>query len=114
MRLLAILPDLFVLAGIGLVCYLVVSGLTGRSRRRPDTGARWRLRHYGERGETVVAVSLMPPDGRVLDEHVVDRIRDNDPEWSLRFLRAKEEAEERAFHLNADRDEFPPGSVSRR
>jgi pyridoxamine 5'-phosphate oxidase family protein len=107
-RLLAILPDLVVVAVIGLLCYLLVSAFTDQSRRQ-DAGARWRLRHYGERAETVVAVSLMPPDGRVLDEHVVDRIRDDDPEWSRRFLRAKEEAEERAFHLNADRDELPPG-----
>ena len=35
-------------------------------------------------------------------EDVVARILDTDEEWSHKFLQAKQEAEERAFHLNAD------------
>jgi hypothetical protein len=44
----------------------------------------------------------MTPAGEVLEEHVVARIPDLDEDWSRKFLQAKEEAEERAFHLNAD------------
>jgi hypothetical protein len=32
----------------------------------------------------------------------VARIPDLDEDWSRKFLQAKQEAEERAFHLNAD------------
>lgn len=84
--------------------YLAVHGGTGRTGRPPDlleSGARWRVRHYGERGLRVVAVSLVSGSGRVLDEHVVDRIPDGDPVWEEHFLRAMGTAEERAFHLNA-------------
>ena len=69
----------------------------------PDATARWRARHYAHEGSTVVAVALTTPSGQVLEEHVVARFADTDPEWEGRFLAAREEAERRAFHLNADR-----------
>jgi pyridoxamine 5'-phosphate oxidase family protein len=68
-----------------------------------DPAARWRARHYAHEGSTVVAVALTTPAGQVLEEHVVARFADIDPEWEQRFLAAREEAERRAFHLNADR-----------
>jgi hypothetical protein len=61
------------------------------------------MRHYAQQGETVVTVALTAPDGRVIEEHVVDRFPDADVQWEQRFLAAREEAEQRAFHLNADR-----------
>ena len=60
----------------------------------------------GPQGETVVTVALTPPDGQVVEEHVVDQFPDGDTEWEQRFLAACEEAERRAFHLNADRPEI--------
>jgi pyridoxamine 5'-phosphate oxidase family protein len=69
----------------------------------PDATARWRARHYAHEGSTVVAVALTTPSGQVLEEHEVARFADTDPEWEGRFLAAREEAERRAFHLNADR-----------
>ena len=69
----------------------------------PDAAARWRARHYAHEGSTVVAVALTTPAGQVLEEHVVARFADTDPEWERHFLAAREEAERRAFHLNADR-----------
>jgi hypothetical protein len=69
----------------------------------PDATARWRARHYAHEGSTVVAVALTTPAGHVLEEHVVARFADTDPEWERQFLAAREEAERRAFHLNADR-----------
>jgi hypothetical protein len=65
-------------------------------------GGRWRTHHYADAGQTVVSVARMTPAGEVLEEHVVDRIPDSDGDWSRRFLAARQEAEERAFHLNAD------------
>jgi pyridoxamine 5'-phosphate oxidase family protein len=95
------------LAIVLLVAYLVYSGVTALTgRRRPrlpavGVGGRWQTRHYADDGHTVVAVARMTPAGEVLEDHVVARIHDSDDDWSRKFLRAKEEAEERAFHLNA-------------
>jgi hypothetical protein len=89
---------------------VVVVAATGAATRRRETrlsaAARWRMRHYADQGETIVAVALTAPDGRVFEEHVVDRFADGDPDWEQRFLAAREEAERRAFHLNADRPEI--------
>lgn len=100
------------LAGVLAVILLVVlvaaaAGVAARRREsRLSAAARWRMRHYAHHGETVVTVALTPPDGRVIEEHVVDRFPDGDVEWEQRFLAAREEAERRAFHLNADRPEI--------
>jgi hypothetical protein len=106
-----LLGPLIAIALAGAVAYLVytagVSSARGRTVRL-RAQARWQTRHYAERGETVVAVSLMLPTGEVLDEHVVARVSDADPDWNAHFLRAREEAAERAFHLNAA-EEPPPG-----
>jgi pyridoxamine 5'-phosphate oxidase family protein len=106
MRVVALLVG--VLAVILLVVLVVAAtGVATRKREtRLSAAARWRVRHYADQGETIVAVALTPPDGRVFEEHVVDRFPDGDAEWERRFLAAREEAERRAFHLNADRPEI--------
>src|SRR3982750_4898308 len=106
MRVVALLVG--VLAVILLVVLVVAAaGVATRKREtRLSAAARWRLRHYAHQGETIVAAALPGPDGRVLGEHVVDRFPDDDAEWERRFLAAREEAERRAFHLNADRPEI--------
>jgi pyridoxamine 5'-phosphate oxidase family protein len=107
MRLLAPLIALLLVAAVGYVVYATAVG-AGRGRRlQLRTRARWQTRHYAQDGETVVVVALTLPTGEVLDEHVVARIPDQDPDWNARFLLAREEAEERAFHLNAT-EEPPP------
>lgn len=87
------------------VAYLAYSGIStstrGRQLRLP-VGGRWQARHYADEGHTVVAVARITDAGEVIEEHVVARIPDLDEDWSRRFLHAKAEAEERAFHLNAD------------
>jgi hypothetical protein len=97
-----IVVALAVVIALGYVAYLAVSGGTGH-RGALTSGAKWRVRHYGEREIRVVAVSLVSESGEVLDEHVVDRIPDSDPAWEEHFLGAMQTAEERAFHLNATR-----------
>lgn len=102
MRALVVLVEVAVVL---VVAYLVYSGVTAstRSRRRQlPIGGRWQPRHYADDGHTVVAVARMTPAGETIEEHVVARIPDMDGDWSRKFLQAKEEAEERAFHLNAD------------
>jgi pyridoxamine 5'-phosphate oxidase family protein len=106
MRVVALLAG--VLAVILLVVVVVAAAGAAARRResRLSAAARWRMRHYARQGETVVTVALAGPDGRVLEEHVVDRFPDGDADWERRFLAAREEAERRAFHLNADRPEI--------
>src|SRR4051812_23312230 len=97
-----------VLAVILLVVLVVsAAGVAARKREtRLSAAARWRMRHHADHGETIVAVALTTPDGSVIEEHVVDRFPDSHPDWEQRFLAAREEAERRAFHLNADRPEI--------
>jgi hypothetical protein len=102
MPMIGIVFALAVVIALGWVVYLAVSSGTGRQVAL-TRGAKWRVRHYGEREVRVVAVSLVSESGRVMDEHVVDRIPDNDPAWEEHFLGAMQTAEERAFHLNATR-----------
>jgi hypothetical protein len=104
---LALAVTLAVLAG----AVAAVTALGQRRHHRLRRNGRWQLRHYGDgnRGETVVAVSLTLPTGRVIDDHVVARIPDAAADWTERFVLAKELAEERAFHLNAGGNELPPG-----
>jgi predicted metalloprotease len=85
--------------------YLIYTTVTDPTRRRPrqlPTGGRWQLHHYADDGHTVVTVARVTAKGEVIEEHVVARFADTDEEWSRKFLQAKQEAEERAFHLNAD------------
>jgi hypothetical protein len=89
---------------LGYGTYLVAAALSVRSGRRALAAARWTAHHRGEPGRTVVTVSLLLPGGQVAEEHIVERIDDTAPDWSTRFVDAKQRAEERAFHLNADRD----------
>ena len=102
MRAAAVLFALLVTAVVAVAAYRLAVVLLRRRDHRTRADARWRQRHYGLNGRTVVAVSLMLPSGEVLDEHVVERLPDDAPEWTDRFLRAREEAEQRAFHLNTD------------
>jgi pyridoxamine 5'-phosphate oxidase family protein len=107
MRLLVPFIAVLLAAGAAYVVYAAAVA-AGRGRRlQLRARGRWQMRHYADGGETVVVVALTLPTGEVLDEHVVARIPDHDPDWNARFLRAREEAEERAFHLNAT-EEPPP------
>lgn len=103
MRFVALLVALLLAAAVVYFGYAAATRLsTGRARHQ-HRAARWQVRHRAADGQTVVAVVLTTADGQELDEHVVARLPDADPDWQSRFLAARQEAEERAFHLNADR-----------
>ena len=105
MRFLTLLPELAVVVALAFVAFVAINrrSVAGRAGQRMLTpGGRWQPHHYAEDGHTVVVVARMTPAGEVLEEHVVARVPDSDPQWSSRFVEAKQEAEERAFHLNAD------------
>jgi hypothetical protein len=89
------------------VAYLAYRGISALGGRRAGVvalpvGGRWQTHHYAYAGHTVVSAARLTPSGEVVEEHVVTRIPDSDPDWSRKFLAAREEAEERAFHLNAE------------
>lgn len=94
---------------IGYLGHAINNAGAARRSQRQLRMARWRVRHYGQRGQTVVTVALAVGRGEtldqseVLDEHIVARIDDGDAEWERRFVEARERATERAFHLNSDR-----------
>jgi hypothetical protein len=99
------LVGLVELAFVLTVLYLVYSAVAASTRRRPrqvPPGGRWQPRHYADGGYTVVTVARLTRKGEMLEEHLVARIPDLDEDWSRKFLQSKQEAEERAFHLNAD------------
>lgn len=104
MRVIGVLGAVVVALLVAALVTVAVTGLVRGRERRLRTRARWRVRHYGHSGHTVVAVSLTLPNGQVIDEHVIDRLPDADREWSDHFLRAQQDAEERAFHLNEPPD----------
>jgi hypothetical protein len=81
---------------VALVATSVRRGPSARFRQKGS----WKVHHYSRTGMTVVAVGLTMPRGDIVEEHVVARIPDEADDWQERFLVAKQEAEERAFHLN--------------
>lgn len=90
-----------VLAVVYLIYNTVTTSARGRQRQLPP-GGRWQPRHYADGGDTVVTVARLTPKGELIEEHMVARISDLDEDWTRKFIEAKQEAEERAFHLNAD------------
>ena len=82
--------------------YVIATTMWRRRALRLRDQATWRVRHYNDGGHTVVAIGLTTPAGTILDEQVVARLPDGDADWQPRFLLARQEAEERAFHLNSD------------
>ena len=109
MRFIGLLIELVLIVAICYGAYRLVTAtrrILTAARNLPAVAgpAAWKVRHYGEAGHRVGAVSLVDDRGKVLDEHVVDRIPDSEPDWEARFLRARQTAEERAFHLGSGSD----------
>ncbi|WBB55593.1 hypothetical protein [Verrucosispora sp. WMMD573] len=105
MRIVAFLAVAVVVLTAVLLVSVVLTGGARRRRHAAQMSARWAVRHYAipGRGHTVVGVTLTDADGRVHGEHVVARIPDDAEDWQRDFVAARQEAEERAFHLNIDR-----------
>ena len=102
MRALVYLVELAIVLVVGYLVYSGITSSTSGRQLRLQAGGRWQAHHYADEGHTVVAVARVTQKGEVIEEHVVARIPDSDVDWSRKFLHAKAEAEERAFHLNAD------------
>jgi hypothetical protein len=106
-RLVLLLAEVAAVLLAAYLVYSVVRAVTGRARPAALTSAPvpagpWQVHHYADGGLTVVVVARLTPAGAIVEQHVVEQIPDADPDWTRRFLGAKQEAEERAFHLNAE------------
>jgi pyridoxamine 5'-phosphate oxidase family protein len=103
MRLVGVLLVIIILALAAWGVYHLTIGQARRRRLIQHRQAAWRFRHYTRDGDTVVAVSkVVPGTDEVLEEQVVKRFASTEPNWEKLFLSARIEAEQRAFHLNAD------------
>jgi pyridoxamine 5'-phosphate oxidase family protein len=104
-RIIAFLAVSIVVLTAVLLVSVAVTAAARRRRHASQLSARWAVRHYAipGRGHTVVGVTLTDADGRMHGEHVVARIPDDAQDWQREFIAARQEAEERAFHLNSDR-----------
>jgi hypothetical protein len=95
------LPLAVGLAGLLAWCAAVlIRALRTTHRNRRRGRARWVAAVTIVDECTVVAVRLTTTGHEVLAEHVVARIYADEADWQRRLLAARQEAEERAFHLN--------------
>ena len=88
----------FVIGLAGLLLYGTIRLLTRpQDRRLPASReGHWVTAHYDVDGTTNVVVQKVSPTGfNVLDEHVVAKLRIDDPEYDAKFLSAMATARER-------------------
>jgi len=83
--------------------------LLGHPQRRGVTIAsqpgRWRVAHYDVDGETrVVLQKVSSAGGELLDEHVIEAFRIDDPDYDARFLQAMSTARERRSLFESEED----------
>ena len=97
----AVLEALVVLAVVALLVYALVSRLVGATGGHdpraiaPGTG-RWRSVHYDSHGHTRVVLQKLSADGmKLVDEHTVATIRQDDPDYEDKFLAAMLAARQR-------------------
>jgi hypothetical protein len=91
---------------LGLVVYTTIRLLTvpvapPRPAAQPGT---WRTAHYDAEGETRVVLQKVSPGGGVVDEHLVDAVRVDDPAYDQRFMTAMATARERLAMFVAEED----------
>ena len=68
-----------------------------------NVASRWETAHYGVNGATKVVVrKAAPRKGKVLDEHVVAVIPDDDPDYEEKFLHAMAQARSRAALFDSE------------
>ncbi len=98
---------LLVLGAVGLAGYGAFRLLV-RSQQRPLPGARagqWRATHYDAKGSTRVVLQKLSPTGtNLLDEHVIETIRLDDPEYDSKFMTAMAVARERRAMFETEED----------
>jgi hypothetical protein len=93
-----LLEAVAVIGVVAILLYLLIATMTSRTATRTSatTSGRWRVNHYDTGGRTRVVVQKVATEsGRVLDEHVIDTVRVDDPDYDERFLTAMATARQR-------------------
>ena len=92
----AMLEGLLIVGALGLLLYVVIRALEGRTGHPAVAAGRWRAAHYDVNGHTRVVVRKVSPGGaQVLDEHVIAEIAVNDPDYDELFMTAMATARQR-------------------
>jgi hypothetical protein len=93
-----VLLEAAVVVGLfALVIFATIQVLTRAQvpRRTALPRGTWQVAHLDAAGETRVVLQKVGADGGVVDEHVIARIRVDDPEYDAKFLAAMAAARER-------------------
>jgi hypothetical protein len=92
-----ILEAVAVLGLVAILAYAAIAFLTTRLGVKATTteSGRWRVAHFDKDRRTRVVVQKVTDGGGVLDEHLVDTIPVDDPEYDQRFLAAMSAARQR-------------------
>jgi hypothetical protein len=106
MIMLALLEALIALSVMGVIVYAAYAISAGqRTRELARANTRWEATHYAAGDTTRVVVrKMVPATGRVLDEHVVAVISDQDPDYDAKFLEAMAQARARAALFTSESD----------
>ena len=97
----ALFETLVVVGVAGVIVYAMHAVLSnlghGTEKSVGSAPGRWQIAHYGVNGATKVVVrKAAPRTGRMLDEHVVAVIPDDDVDYEEKFLHAMAQARSRA------------------
>ena len=103
---LALLEGLVALSVMVLIVYAAFALNSGQRRSElARASARWEATHYAVGSATRVVVrKVVPATGRVLDEHLVTVINDQDADYDAKFLEAMAQARARAALFRSETD----------
>jgi hypothetical protein len=103
----ALFETLVVVGVTVVIVYAMYAALSsmgqGTEKSVASVAGRWETAHYGVSGATKVVVrKATPRTGRMLDEHVVAVIPDDDPDYEEKFLHAMAQARSRAALFDSE------------
>ena len=103
----ALFETLVVLGVAAVIVYAIYAALRsmgqGTEHGVTSVVGRWETAHYGVNGATKVVVrKAAPRTGKILDEHVVAVIPDDDSDYDEKFLRAMAQARSRAALFDSE------------
>lgn len=102
-----VLEAALVLAVAGIIVYVTMRLLTRppEQRRSASLPGQWRVAHYDAAGETRVVLQKVALTGSsVLDEHVIARVKTDDPDYDAAFMAAMSTARERRALFEAEEE----------
>jgi hypothetical protein len=103
----ALFETLVVVGVAAVIVYTIYTALQtmsqGTEHSAPSVAGRWETAHYGVSGSTKVVVRKSAPrTGKMLDEHVIAVIPDDDSDYDEKFLHAMAQARSRVALFNSE------------